>query len=629
MRIALVGQPNCGKSTLFNNIAGYRSLPANFPGATVGYIVGKTMIDGTVVEVVDLPGTYSLSYYDDAEKEAVNGIFTLGIDVIVNIVDASSMIRSIELTLELISLNKPMVVALNMMDEAERKGITIDVGKLKDRLGVEVIPIVARKGKNIKRLLREALRARPPLERCVYSKETEGVIDALMDCMENKPHRGVEWPVKLLSVKAVEGFLPAVEMVRDVGCSGRLEEVRELIPEGALERERHALCMDIFEHCARVRSRSGVSLEDRIDSLVMHPILGYLIMIVVFLALFYVVFKGGAPFESIIGDFFIRVNDVLLSVMGNTLAFVIVKSAVDGIGAALTIALPYLVPFILIISFLEDVGYLPRIAYLMDSFLHKMGVHGMSIIPFIMGYGCNVPAVMATRMLNNKKEKLITAFIASLVPCSARSLVIMGLVGYFLGYYYVIFLYGLDVVVVVLAGVVLKRVIPGISHETMFDIPPYRIPTFRSLVLKVWYKIKDFVYIAVPMLVAGSIALALMGYFRVDAYINAVFSPLLEGVLGLPASVGVVLIFGVLRKELTLLMLYEALGVSSLAMIPSTMSHVQMLVFTVFVMFYVPCVATMAALVREIGVKYTITLIVSTFFVACFLAYGIKVVALV
>ncbi len=622
--VALIGQPNCGKSTLFNQIAGYKSLAANFPGATVTYTKGTTYIGNELVEVIDLPGTYSLSWYDDAEKETVKALFSMDIDVIVNIVDASMLIRSIELTLELMALGKPMVVALNMIDEALKKGICIDVAKLQEVLGVKVVPIIAKKGKGIKELLASILKAEKPRKRCVYTRKTEEAIDRLVGCIREVQIQ-TRWPLKLMAIKAIEGFEPCVEEIRRTPCKGVLSQIRKELDNGmVIINERHALCMNIFEQVCRLKKVKKRRFD--IDDLLMHPVFGYVAMLLIFMAIFYAVFRGGVPIENLVVNVFDAVDKYLATVVSGKLAFAIVKGAVDGVAAAMGIALPYLVPFLFAMSLLEDIGYLPRIAYLMDSTMHRMGVHGTSVISFVAGYGCSVPAVMATRILKSRKEKYITALLASMVPCSARTTVIMGLAGYFLGYGYVVFLYALNLLVILITGVILKRLLPGVSPEMIIDIPPYRLPTLKSLLLKTWQKVKDFVYLAIPMLIVGSVVLTLINYFRFDAYINAVFAPFLSGILGLPASVGVVLIFGILKKELTLIMLYQALGVAGIAAVGNVLTHQQILTFTVFVMFYIPCIATIAAINKEVGARVSTLIVIATLFIATLLALFTRVV---
>ncbi len=622
--VALIGQPNCGKSTLFNQLAGYKSLSANFPGATVEYTKGQTYIGDEVVDVIDLPGTYSLSWYDDAEKETARALFSEDIDVIVNILDASTLVRSIELTIELMSLEKPIVVTLNMMDEALKKGIYINVKKLESILGVKVVPIIAKKGKGIKDLIEAIGNAQKPAKRCVYSKEVEKYIKMVMECIDKNNLKN-EWPTKLMATKAIEGFEACQKPLENSVCKNALKEAKFALRDGlVIVQERHALCMDIFENSAVVKKKEKRTLEDRLDNILLHPFFGYLSMLAIFFSVFYIVFHGGVPVENFIINIFNNVDTFLEhSLSQHKLILAIVKGIVDGVGAAFGIAFPYLLPFLFLISLLEDIGYLPRIGFLLDSTMHKMGLHGTSIIPFISGYGCSVPAIMATRILKSKKEKVISAFLASLVPCSARTTVIMGLVGYFIGYGYAILLYGINILIIMISGMILKKLLRGVSPEMALDIPPYRLPTFKTLILKTWHKVKDFVFLAVPILIGGSVVLTLISYYHLDNAINGVFKPLME-ILGLPSSIAVVLLFGILKKELTLLMLYQALGLSSLSQIPNALTPNQMLIFTIFVIFYIPCLATIAAIRKEVGLKNTIYISTATLLLATFLAFSTK-----
>ncbi len=624
--VALVGQPNCGKSTLFNQLAGYKSLSANFPGATVEYTKGQTYLDDEIIEVIDLPGTYSLSWYDDAERETVKALFSEDIDVIVNILDASTLVRSIELTIELMSLEKPLVVALNMMDEALRKGIYINVNKLENVLGVKVVPIIAKKGKGIKDLLEAIKNAKKPLKRCVYSREVEKYINAVVNCIEKNNLKN-EWPVKLMAIKAIEGFEACQKPLENSVCKKVLEQAKFALRDGlVIVQERHALCMDIFEAVAKVKKKEKKSFEEKLDTVLLHPFFGYIAMIAIFFSIFYIVFHGGVPIENFIIGIFDKIDHFIdISLSNYKLTHAIVKGVVDGVGAAFGIAFPYLLPFLFLISLLEDVGYLPRIGFLLDSTMHKMGLHGTSMIPFVSGYGCSVPAIMATRILKSRKEKIISAFLASLVPCSARTTVIMGLVGYFIGYGYAILLYVINIVVIMISGMILKKLLPGISPEMALDIPPYRLPTFKTLMLKTWHKVKDFVFLAVPMLIGGSVVLTLISYYHLDNTINSIFKPFME-LLGLPSSIAVVLLFGVLKKELTLLMLYQALGLSSLSQIPQALTPGQMMVFTVFVIFYIPCLATIAAIKKEVGLKATIYITLGTLLLATLLSFLTQVI---
>jgi ferrous iron transport protein B len=251
------------------------------------------------------------------------------------------------------------------------------------------------------------------------------------------------------------------------------------------------------------------------------------------------------------------------------------------------------------LALLEDSGYLPRVAFLMDNLMHMLGLHGKSIIPFILGYGCSVPAVMATRILESPRDRLVVAMLAVLIPCSARSVIIFALVAYAIGPYWALGVYFFNLLVIAVLGrlstLLLKEVSPGL----LMEIPEYRLPTWGNVWRKSWHSLKDFLVVAWPILIIGSTVLSLLKYYGFEAHVNDVLRPL-TGLLDLPAAVGTTLIFGIMRKELSLIMLNEALGTTKLQ---TVLTHTQLLTFTVFVLFYIPCASTIAALSRETGWK--------------------------
>jgi len=279
-----------------------------------------------------------------------------------------------------------------------------------------------------------------------------------------------------------------------------------------------------------------------------------------------------------------------------------------------------LVPFLLALAALEDSGYLPRVAFLVDSFMHRIGLHGKSVVPFLLGYGCSVPAVMATRILESERDRVITAVLATLIPCSARTVIILGLVSYYLGPLYAIGIYIFDLVVVGIAGMILNKVYPEVTPGLILEVPRYHLPSLRSITTKSWYRLKEFIVVAWPLLIGGSALLALLQYFGLEAAINSLLK-VITSPLGLPPAVGTTLIFGVLRKELSLIMLFEALGTKEVLEVLTT---AQVLTFTVFVVFYVPCLATAAALWREIGGRRTLLVLLFTFAIAFLLALGTR-----
>jgi len=280
-----------------------------------------------------------------------------------------------------------------------------------------------------------------------------------------------------------------------------------------------------------------------------------------------------------------------------TLISEIILGVMQGIAAGVAIVLPYLLPFLFGLGILEDIGYLPRVAFLMDTFMHRIGLHGKAIVPFILGYGCNVPAVMATRTLEEPRDRYLAAALATLVPCAARLAVVFGLVAYYLGPLAAFGLYLFNLFIIAITGRILSNMMPEDTPGLILEMPPYRVPTFKNVMSKSWFRMREFVVEAWPILIAGSAVLAILNYLDLAYFINWLVRPL-TWVMGLPSEVGVPLIFGILRKELSLVMLSQALGTVDFG---SALTSTQMLVYATFVMFYLPCLATLAVLKRELG----------------------------
>ena len=372
--------------------------------------------------------------------------------------------------------------------------------------------------------------------------------------------------------------------------------------DAAISSARHAACLNLFERVARV-ARPRADWREHVDRLAMHPIWGYALLAAVFLGFFRLIFDVGKLGE----DRILRVFDILVAALAHHLnpqgaLFAAVKGAVLGTAGAVAIVLPYLLPFLVGLAILEDIGYLSRVGYLMDAAMHRLGLHGTATLPVLVGYGCSVPAVMATRILTTRRDRFIAAFLAVLVPCSARMTVIFALVGFYLGANYALGIYALNIVVIAIAGHVLARLWPEVSPGMLMEVPAYRVPGPRVVARKTWWRLREFVLVAFPLLIVGSIVLSLVDFCGWQHSINAALAPL-TAILGLPRSVGLTLVFGVLRKELSLLMLMQALGT---AHVLGVMTAAQILIFTLFVTFYIPCMATLASMMRELGWRLTL-----------------------
>ena len=633
MKIAMAGQPNCGKSTIFNSIAGYKAITSNFPGTTVKYTETRTHIFGYTCHCIDLPGTYSLTAGDAAELEARRHLLSGEVDVIINVVDASLLIRSLELTLQLLELEVPMVLCLNMIDEAQRKGIQIDVQKLSGLLGIPVIPTIATTGKGLKELFIEVLSLYEEKKKgktLKFSKDIEETIKELESDLKSVWKEDNKVPLRFFSIKLLENDELFVNEIRRTPYSfdrlrlfqERLEQAHGVSSDEVISSERHALAMNLFEHASTVIHPPKKDIRIAIDHWVMHKFFGYLILAAVFYGFFNFIFGiGGYIEEPLIGIFDQWIKTLEGYLGEGSLSFFLSKGVLQGITGGIAIVLPYLVPFLIGLSILEDIGYLPRVAFLMDVFMHRIGLHGKSIIPFILGYGCSVPAVMATRILEFPQHRFIVSILATMIPCAARITIIFGLVAFLISPNAALVIFALNLLVVAVSGKILTTLYPQANLGLILEIPAYQLPPLRNTLRKSWYRIQEFIVIAWPILIVGSALLALMEYGGIERYINWFTSPLTH-LLGLPFSVGTTLIFGLLRKELSMIMLTQALGTSQVL---TVMTKAQVMVFTVFVTFYIPCLATIAALCKEIGKKGALLTILFTLSVAIILAFATRV----
>ena len=568
MRVALIGLPNCGKSTLFNQVAGYKAETGNFSGTTVTFTESRVRVAGAVIELVDLPGAYSLDEGSPAEKEAARYLNSRDVDVIINVADSTQLSAALSLTLELVALKKPLILALNMVDEAARLGLQIDAEGLSARLNVPVLPLVASKGRGVKGL-----------------------------------------------------FLKALEMFK------KREQVRGQESDALNPEDRHQFAVAMSKKYVTQGERR-IIWRDRLDNVLLHPVWGYAIMLFVLFLFFQGVYGIGKVTEPPLLALFDWIMKGALSPFeeGSFLAQLIL-GVLQGIAAGVAIVLPYLLPFLLGLGVLEDIGYLPRVAFLMDAFMHRIGLHGKAIVPFILGYGCNVPAVMSTRTLEEPRDRYIAAALAVLVPCAARLAVVFGLVAFYLGPIIAFILFLFNLFIIAFTGKILSQMMPEDTPGLIMEMPTYRIPTLKNVFGKSWFRVREFVVEAWPILIAGSAVLAILNYLNAAYIFNWTVRPL-TWLIGLPSEVGVPLIFGILRKELSLVMLSQALGTSDFGM---AMSSEQMIVYATFVMFYLPCLATLSVLRRELGTRAMLTISALTVVVAllaALLARGAAIVFL-
>jgi ferrous iron transport protein B len=614
LRVALAGNANVGKSAIFNQLTGLNQVVGNWPGKTVERAEGTLHFKGYTIRVIDLPGIYSLSTFSIEEIVSRDYIAIEKPDVIINVVDASALERNLYFTLQLLELEAPIVMALNQVDFAAKKGIRINTEKLSEILGIPVVPTVAITGSGVNKLLTTVIevasgeRKLKPL-RVRFGAEVEKIVQELQRIVERTlPQLCEVYPARWIATKLLE---------RDSDVAGKLKnyeggaEVLEYAEKLAAEleklhgepspvilaSERYSIASKIAKEVTVVEAPPRISLEQKLDAIITHKILGYPILVGVVLAMFSLIFIGGSLFSGFLESLFGSITSYIegvLAFLPSAARSLITDGFLGGIVAGITIALPYIVPFYIILALLEDSGYLPRAAFLMDNLMHKIGLHGKAFIPLILGYGCSVPACIGCRIMETQRERLLAAFVVTLVPCAARTVVILGLVGRFVGLHAALALYIFDLVLIFILGRIAFKVLPGEPVGLIMEMPPYKRSSLRSVLTKTWSRTKDFVYIAFPIIVAGSLTITALDITGFINYITAGAKPLISGWLGLPVEAGIPLIFGVLRKELALILLSQLIPLESL-------SALQMIVFALVIMIYIPCIATIAALVREFG----------------------------
>ncbi len=634
--VIFIGQPNSGKSTLFNSIAGPKAETSNFPGTSIKHTHSRVAIDGRLVDVVDLPGTYSLCTSDPAEQVVLTHLFSERPDLVINVIDASTLSRGLELTLELVELGYPMVIALNMIDVAERKGIELEAGQIERRLGVPVVPTIAAHGRGVRELLDRAFDV---LDRGQTLKPPRFSDDVETPVAEVERLLPAGFPVfsngRFTAIKLVEtaghacgDFLGEVEPgLREAvdGARRAIETDRGAPAYEVISAERHHQAMKLAEESSRVLHGRRMTWDKKVDAVLMHPVFGYVILAAVFVAFFVIIFKVGNPLETLLLGPFDALMAALAARLGDGLLFHLAEGLIQGIGGGVAIVLPYFLPLLFLMAALEDFGYLARAGFLLDAFMHRIGLHGKSVSPFILGFGCNVPAVVSTRILESRRDRVLTSLLIPFIPCSARTTIVLALVAFYLGPLWAMGFYVMNILIVALLGWIISRFLKEPSPGLILEIPSLKAPRPGAILRKTWLQVHSFIRFAWPLLIAGSLVLSLLGYFRADGWINSVLAPLVVKGLGLPQELGVTLVFGFLRKELSLIMMLQALGVDYQSLM-TVISREQIVVFTVFVSFFIPCLSTCAILWKEIGRKWAVLSVGLSVGVALVLSWAVRLI---
>jgi len=646
--IVLAGQANVGKSVIFNHLTGLHQHIGNWPGKTIEKAEGTLFYKGYTIDVLDLPGIYSLSSCSAEELISREYIILQKPDFVINVLDSTSLERNLLFSLQLLELEEPMVLALNMADLAKKKGIEIDIRKLEKILGVPVVGTIASrrygltdvldrgielmKGKKISPELKPQgfgksgieYRERKMISGSIkYGKEVESRIEKLIDKISGG---GYPYPDRWIAIKLLEQDEEVKRLVKEKNpdllekaekLCRELEEIHGHDSSVVIADERCHLVSRITGETVKIVKSRKTSFTEILDALTTDRILGYPVMVITLVLIFLAVIKFGNWFSSVLETAFSVIQGWWEAVFGISVSASLVFAVIESILALIQIALPYILPFFILLYFLEGTGYLARISLLMDSIMHKLGIHGKGCIPLIIGLGCNVPACLSCRIMETGRERFITAFLTTLVPCSAVTVIIMGLVGKFLGIGYALGLYGLAVVVIFSLGKLANKIMPGEATELIMVMPDYRRPVLRTILLQTWFRLKEFIYIAGPLVILSGIIIRGIHLAGWMPAIADFFSPVTEGWLGLPAMTGILLLFGILRKELILVMLAILYSTTNFS---DVLSPVQMITLALVSMFYIPCIATIAALWKEFGWKKTLAISFFEIFFAIILA---------
>ncbi|MEO0097372.1 MAG: ferrous iron transporter B [candidate division WOR-3 bacterium] len=550
-KILLFGNPNVGKSVIFTRLTGTTVIVSNYPGTTVEYHQGDTRLNNEKVKVIDVPGIYSLTEptnpAEEVAKEMLEKAKEEGSFIVINVIDATNLERNLNLTLQLIKEKVPMIIALNLCDEARHLGIEIDYKKLSQILDLLIFPTCAITGEGIKNL-----------------KE------------------------KLDKAKISDFQFKEEERWQEIGR--------------------------IIKEVQRISHRHHTFLE-RIEDFTIKPFTGLISAVIILFLTFLLVRLIGENltnylFDPLFNNLYLPNMIKLIEKIKSPLIFdILIGKEIEplksfgilntGLYIPFVIVLPYLFAFYLILSILEDVGYLARLAIVFDGLGHRLGIHGYSLIPIILGFGCKVPAVMATRILERKKERILTTLLILLSsPCLPQTIMVIALLAPY-GIKYLFLIFSLLIFLSLIATFILNRIFKGEVQEIFIEIPPYRLPYFSMVFRKLYFRTKLFIKEAVPLIIGGIFFFGILDILKIIEFLKYFSEPIFQRFLSLPKEVAAVMITGFLRKDV---------GIALLA--PFNLAPKQLVIASIFLIIYLPCLSTTLILIREFKIKDALKIII-------------------
>ena len=627
--IALAGNPNCGKTTLFNALTGTRQHVGNWPGVTVEKKEGILKFDGEEHVIVDLPGTYSLGAYSEDEMVARNFIVEEKPDVVINVVDATNLERNLYLTTQLIEMGVNVVLALNMIDEVKEKNIIIDTKELSNKLGIIVIPTSAAKKQGIDDLIEKAIESLnndKPTTSISYGSDIDNQIEHLASLLDGS-FKKTSYPPHWIALKLLEGDEYIYKLVSEKCSPEIVKEVDRVISKGdfgiLIVDKRYEFIGDIISKSVIKPDLELDSTSDKIDKILTHKWFGLPIFAIIMFVIYQLTFYIG---EDVLGE----LVGTGLELLGENINAILVKAnapelltafisdgLIGGVGAVVEFV-PLIMVMYIFIGILEDSGYMARAAYVMDNIMRALGLHGKTFISMLIGTGCNVPGVMATRTLDNKKDRMIAMLINPFISCGARLPIYLLFISAFFPEHGGIILFSLYIIgflVAILMGKLFsKTLFKGESSDFIMELPPYRIPTLEGVLLNMWDKVSSFLKRAGTTILAIVTGLWILSVLPlgVEPYsqasllgrIGALFAPIFK-----PAGFGtwkasVSLIAGVAAKEAvvaTLGMVYvgAAEGANLVTAIQQAFTPLSALSFMIMTLLYTPCAGVIATIKKE------------------------------
>lgn len=648
INVALVGNPNCGKTSIFNIAAHAHEHVGNYSGVTVDEKIGTFEYGGYTFNLCDLPGTYSLSAYSPEELYVRKHIVEKRPDIILNVVDGTNLERNLYLSTQLIDMDLAMVMALNMSDELEKSGDKLDVEQLSQLLGMPIIPTTGRNGKGIDTLFNAIIavfEGREKHSRHIHVNHGQ-ILEQQIDLLrEELYHHGFsdEISTRFLSIKLLENDSEMENFVQTKDDDGSIMKLRASIAneyqerngqdiESALTDAKYGFVRGaLAEVYQKNEKKNSHQTSDKIDSVLTHRWLSYPIFIVfMFITFFCTFFVGQYPMDWIDALFGWLGGLVENSMDEGPLRSLLVDGVIGGVGSV-AVFLPNILILYLFISFMEDSGYMARAAFIMDKLMHKMGLHGKSFIPMIMGFGCNVPAIMATRTIEDRKSRLLTMLVIPMMSCSARIPTYVILVGAFFNRYAALILTGLYIIGMIMSVLMAKLfsryVVKGESLPFVMELPPYRLPTAKAVGRHTWEKGKEYLKKMGTIILGASIIVWALGYFpnhdqystvqeqMENSYLGKV-GKTIEPVMrpcGFDWQQSISLLAGAAAKEVvasTMGVLYnssdeeldeedDSLRISQL--VRNNMTPLSAASMLIFVLLYMPCISTIIAIKNESG----------------------------